>query len=83
MQDWPQEGVVEFNNYCTRYREGLDLVVKNINCKISKGEKVNMDIDNINTVIDSNTDFHTDLEEMFFTTFPYDLQLCLIIGSSK
>ncbi|KAG0706857.1 Multidrug resistance-associated protein 1 [Chionoecetes opilio] len=38
--DWPQEGVVEFNNYATRYREGLDLVVKNINFKISKGEKV-------------------------------------------
>lgn len=38
--DWPQEGVVEFNDYSTRYREGLDLVVKNINCKISKGEKI-------------------------------------------
>ncbi|XP_045104031.1 multidrug resistance-associated protein 1-like isoform X4 [Portunus trituberculatus] len=38
--DWPQEGVVEFNNYSTRYREGLDLVIKNINCKITKGEKI-------------------------------------------
>ncbi|XP_063866337.1 multidrug resistance-associated protein 1-like isoform X3 [Scylla paramamosain] len=38
--DWPQEGVVEFKNYCTRYREGLDLVIKNINCKISQGEKI-------------------------------------------
>lgn len=58
MQDWPQEGMVTFNNYCTRYREGLDLVLKNINCKISKGEKVEMDIINILSVINAGTDFH-------------------------
>lgn len=40
MQCWPQEGVVEFNNYSTKYREGLDIILKNINFKISKGEKV-------------------------------------------
>ncbi|XP_068238012.1 multidrug resistance-associated protein 1-like isoform X2 [Palaemon carinicauda] len=39
-KDWPEEGVVEFRNYSTRYRQGLDLVVKNINCKILKGEKI-------------------------------------------
>lgn len=43
MQNWPQEGVVEFNKYSTRYREGLDLVLKSINCKICKGEKVKID----------------------------------------
>ncbi|XP_064079533.1 multidrug resistance-associated protein 1-like [Macrobrachium nipponense] len=40
QKDWPEEGVVEFRNYSTRYREGLDLVVKNINCKILRGEKI-------------------------------------------
>ncbi|XP_050728277.1 multidrug resistance-associated protein 1-like isoform X2 [Eriocheir sinensis] len=40
QENWPQEGVVEFNNYSTRYREGLDVVVKNITFKISKGEKI-------------------------------------------
>ncbi|KAK7086872.1 Canalicular multispecific organic anion transporter 1 [Halocaridina rubra] len=40
QKDWPEEGVVEFVNYSTRYREGLDLVLKNIKCKINKGEKV-------------------------------------------
>ncbi|KAG7166846.1 Multidrug resistance-associated protein 1-like 2 [Homarus americanus] len=39
-QNWPEEGVVEFNKYSTRYREGLDLVVRDIDCKITKGEKV-------------------------------------------
>lgn len=37
---WPEQGVVEFNKYSTRYREGLDLVVKDIDCKISGGEKI-------------------------------------------
>nr|XP_027217424.1 multidrug resistance-associated protein 1-like [Penaeus vannamei] len=37
---WPEHGVVEFNKYSTRYREGLDLVVKDIDCKISGGEKI-------------------------------------------
>ncbi|XP_071542397.1 multidrug resistance-associated protein 1-like isoform X3 [Panulirus ornatus] len=39
-KDWPDAGVVEFNNYSTRYREGLDLVLRDINCKITGGEKV-------------------------------------------
>ena len=38
--EWPEEGVVEFEGYGTRYRPGLDLVVKNLNCKIQSGEKV-------------------------------------------
>jgi len=31
---------VEMENYGTRYREGLDLVVKGIDCSIKPGEKV-------------------------------------------
>ncbi|KAL4216368.1 hypothetical protein ACF0H5_024095 [Mactra antiquata] len=38
--DWPKTGKVEFRNYVTRYREGLDLVLKGINCTIQDGEKV-------------------------------------------
>ena len=26
--EWPQYGVVKFDNYQTRYRQGLDLVLK-------------------------------------------------------
>lgn len=40
FQEWPQEGVVVFNKYATRYREGLDLVVKDINIHVDSGEKV-------------------------------------------
>ncbi|XP_063605857.1 multidrug resistance-associated protein 1-like [Penaeus indicus] len=40
QKDWPERGVVKFNKYSTRYREGLDLVVKNIDCEISGGEKI-------------------------------------------
>lgn len=31
---------VEFQDYKTRYREGLDLVLKGVSCKIQSGEKV-------------------------------------------
>ena len=37
---WPHQGSVEFNNYSTRYRPGLDLVLKNINLSIKSHEKV-------------------------------------------
>ncbi|CAL1540417.1 unnamed protein product, partial [Lymnaea stagnalis] len=37
---WPDKGVVEFKDYKFRYREGLDLVLKGINCTIQPGEKV-------------------------------------------
>lgn len=37
---WPQTGSIEFKNYSTRYREDLDLVLKNINLKINPKEKI-------------------------------------------
>lgn len=37
---WPQVGRVEFRDYGLRYRENLDLVLKNINVTIEGGEKV-------------------------------------------
>ncbi|KAK4175628.1 P-loop containing nucleoside triphosphate hydrolase protein [Triangularia setosa] len=37
---WPARGEVEFNNYSTRYREGLDLVLKNISLDIKSHEKI-------------------------------------------
>ena len=39
-EDWPENGEVRFDNYQTRYREGLDLVLKGIDCQILSGEKV-------------------------------------------
>ncbi|PQE32064.1 abc metal ion transporter protein [Rutstroemia sp. NJR-2017a WRK4] len=37
---WPASGGVQFNNYSARYREGLDLVLKNINLDIKPHEKI-------------------------------------------
>jgi ABC-type multidrug transport system fused ATPase/permease subunit len=37
---WPASGAVNFNNYSTRYREGLDLVLKGINLDIKPHEKI-------------------------------------------
>nr|XP_015857887.1 multidrug resistance-associated protein 1 isoform X3 [Peromyscus maniculatus bairdii] len=37
---WPHSGRIEFRDYCLRYREDLDLVLKNINVTIEGGEKV-------------------------------------------
>ncbi|XP_052061601.1 multidrug resistance-associated protein 1-like [Mytilus californianus] len=38
--DWPQSGACNFMDYKTRYREGLDLVIRGITCQIQGGEKV-------------------------------------------
>lgn len=38
--DWPMEGKVEFQDYSVRYREGLDLVLRNITLNVKGGEKV-------------------------------------------
>jgi ATP-binding cassette subfamily C (CFTR/MRP) protein 1 len=37
---WPSQGAVSFRNYSTRYREGLDLVLKDVNLDIKAREKV-------------------------------------------
>ncbi|XP_078257640.1 ATP-binding cassette sub-family C member 3-like [Rhinoraja longicauda] len=39
-ESWPETGNVEFNDYSVRYREGLDLVLKDLDLNISGGEKV-------------------------------------------
>ncbi|KAG9062305.1 Multidrug resistance-associated protein 1 [Linnemannia hyalina] len=38
--NWPSEGRISFKNYSTRYREGLDLVIKNVSVDILPSEKV-------------------------------------------
>ena len=38
--DWPSEGHVKFDHYSTRYREGLDLVLKDITVDVPGGIKV-------------------------------------------
>lgn len=37
---WPAQGAVSFKNYSTRYREGLDLVLKDVNLDIKPHEKI-------------------------------------------
>uniref|UniRef100_A0A8R1DMV4 ABC transmembrane type-1 domain-containing protein n=1 Tax=Caenorhabditis japonica TaxID=281687 RepID=A0A8R1DMV4_CAEJA len=37
---WPSRGVVKFDKYSTRYREGLDLVLKGISADVAAGEKI-------------------------------------------
>uniref|UniRef100_A0A0N5CDG6 Multidrug resistance-associated protein 1 n=1 Tax=Strongyloides papillosus TaxID=174720 RepID=A0A0N5CDG6_STREA len=39
-KDWPNKGKIIFKNYSTRYRPGLELVVRNINLHIEGGEKI-------------------------------------------
>ncbi|KAF9586536.1 hypothetical protein BGW38_002777 [Lunasporangiospora selenospora] len=40
LEGWPRHGRVVFKNYSARYREGLDLVVKDISFEIQPSEKV-------------------------------------------
>ncbi|XP_062608623.1 multidrug resistance-associated protein 1-like [Saccostrea cucullata] len=37
---WPETGKVEFKSYSTRYRAGLDLVLRGLDCVIKGGEKI-------------------------------------------
>lgn len=37
---WPARGAVAFNDYSTRYRPGLDLVLKNVSLSIKSHEKI-------------------------------------------
>ncbi|KAI1286619.1 ATP-binding cassette sub-family C member 3 [Halotydeus destructor] len=37
---WPDRGDIQFRDYSTRYRDGLDLVLRNLNFNVKAGEKV-------------------------------------------
>lgn len=37
---WPEQGVVKFENFQVRYREGLDLVLRGINFSVNAQEKI-------------------------------------------
>ncbi|KAJ2806862.1 Canalicular multispecific organic anion transporter 2 [Coemansia guatemalensis] len=37
---WPEQGVVEFKNYSTRYREGLDLALKDLSFRVAPRQKI-------------------------------------------
>ncbi|KAF9206079.1 Multidrug resistance-associated protein 1 [Haplosporangium sp. Z 27] len=39
-ESWPSQGHVEFKNYSTRYRQGMDLVIKNVSFEVQPGEKI-------------------------------------------
>ncbi|ORZ07986.1 ABC transporter type 1, transmembrane domain-containing protein [Lobosporangium transversale] len=39
-KSWPTHGHVEFKNYSTRYRQGMDLVLRNVSFEVQPGEKV-------------------------------------------
>ncbi|KAJ3154725.1 Canalicular multispecific organic anion transporter 2 [Geranomyces variabilis] len=39
-ESWPDTGRIEFRGYSTRYRAGLDLVLKDINFSIGRREKI-------------------------------------------
>lgn len=38
--EWPAKGEVRFSHYSTRYREGLDLVLRDVDCTIRPQEKI-------------------------------------------
>ena len=49
-RDWPEQGVIKFDNFQLRYRDGLPLVLKGINVIIKPAEKVYHPILEISTI---------------------------------
>lgn len=41
LPSWPEKGKIEFKNYSVRYRDGLELVIKDLSIKLESGQKVN------------------------------------------
>ena len=39
-ESWPNRGQIEFVDYATRYRAGMDLVLRGVNCVVQPQEKV-------------------------------------------
>ncbi|KAG0330517.1 Canalicular multispecific organic anion transporter 2 [Podila humilis] len=39
-KNWPDQGKIEFKNYSTRYRQGMDLVIRNVTFDVQPGEKI-------------------------------------------
>jgi len=40
LSQWPEAGEIQFENYSTSYREGLDLVLRSLSCQIRSREKI-------------------------------------------
>ena len=40
LADWPARGDISFDNYSTRYRPGLDLVLRDVTCHFNAGHKI-------------------------------------------
>ncbi|CAG2111335.1 unnamed protein product, partial [Medioppia subpectinata] len=38
--NWPNKGCIQFTEYGTKYREGLDLVLKGVDLNVKEGEKI-------------------------------------------
>ncbi|ORZ14972.1 P-loop containing nucleoside triphosphate hydrolase protein [Lobosporangium transversale] len=38
--NWPSQGRVSFKNYSARYRQGLDLVIKNVSFEVNPGQRI-------------------------------------------
>ncbi|KAF9909339.1 hypothetical protein EC991_008724 [Linnemannia zychae] len=39
-ENWPSEGLLSFKSYSTRYRQGMDLVLRKVSFEVQPGEKV-------------------------------------------
>ena len=80
--NWPSQGHVKFDHYSTRYREGLNLVLKDINLDIPAGTKVYSECISIHTDLPpppptptTHTQINTPSPDKLATKLPVSINL--------
>lgn len=78
--EWPSKGVVEMIDYSTRYRENLDLVVKDITARFEPGEKASLFKHLLNYICNYYTYVTYDMFYLYYSIYIHILYRLELLG---